>query len=147
MNVFPAVKSIQNSTKAFIRAGQLLGSLKTTNRSPPPYRPLPIKGLGADLFTRRQQSKASHFVCLVHLLPLASDFSCGMTGGNFQLGLGFNDRKLTSLKKHCYHHTFRGHPFPELSACPSRQACVGQGRGPIRLKACSARPHRHQGEN
>ena len=37
MNVFPAVKSIQNSSlKAFIRAGQLLGSLKTTNRNPPP---------------------------------------------------------------------------------------------------------------
>ena len=64
MNVFPAVKSIQNSSsKALITDGQLLASLKTTNRNLPRplHRPLPMQGLGADLLTCRHQSKASHF--------------------------------------------------------------------------------------
>ena len=50
MNVFPAVKSIQNSSsKALITDGQLLASLKTTNRNlPPPLtQTTPHAGVGS----------------------------------------------------------------------------------------------------
>ena len=50
MNVFPAVKSIQNSSsKAFITAGQLLVSLKSTTRNvpPPQVQTTPHRGAGS----------------------------------------------------------------------------------------------------